>query len=125
MEKAEIEEILSRTRLTAPAEIFMLPESIVGNYQGRRARFAGLATGHTAILSVEARSEHVIHEAIHTNGLHMEPPTYLLSWVLDRKIRSPLSVYRRQVHYVFCPGCPACQTFAARGHPVKHLIQAS
>jgi len=125
VDKAEIEEILSRTRLPAPAEIFMLPESIVGSYQGRRARFAGLATGRTAILSVEAQPEHVLHETLHTAGLHFEPPAYLGSWLLERKIRSPLSLYHRAVHYLECPGCRTCQTFTARGHPVKHLIQAS
>lgn len=122
MDKAEIEEILSRTRLPAPAEIFMLPESIVGNYQGRRARFAGLATARTAILSVEAQPEHVLHEGIHTTGVHLEPIAYLGSWILERKMRSALSVYRRDVHYAYCPGCPVCKEFAARGHPVKHLV---
>jgi len=125
VDKAEIEEVLSRTRLPAPAEIFMLPESIVGSYRGRRARFAGLATGHTAILSVEARPEHVLHETIHTSGVHLEPPAYLGSWLLERKIRSPLSLYHRPVHYAYCPGCPICKEFAARGHPVKHLVLAS
>jgi hypothetical protein len=122
MDRREIEEILSRTRLVAPSNIFLLDEEITGETRGRFARYGGLAADETVILSVKADEEILLHEALHTSGLHWEAPTYILARILKKKLDLLPSFVKRSVHYTECSGCPVCSEFRTRGHSLKHLI---